>query len=95
MSGCAPTSRAFTTPPVAVDRLVYELSFLVNQLVIPNTEWRRVRFAVTQQEYDALRDVCLRQDGYFFGSIRGVPLLVEDDPARPVLLREVTNKWAR
>ena len=64
-----------------VDRLIYELTKTVNHL--PPPTWRRVRFAVTEAEWEMLREYCLKRDSRWHGRIRDIPLVIEDKPLDP------------
>ena len=64
-----------------VDRLIYELVKTVNHL--PPPTWRRVRFAVTEAEWEMLRGYCLKRDGRWHGRIRDIPLVIEEKPLDP------------
>lgn len=72
-----------------VDRLIQELVRTVNHL--PPITWRRVRFAVTEEEWELLRQYCLTRDGTWYGRIRDVPLVVERDPKNPMLFIEAAG----
>lgn len=51
--------------------------------------WRRVRFAVTQAEHDAIREYFKNNgSGYFAAAVRGVPLQIEDVPFAPAFAIE-------
>lgn len=62
--------------------LVHELIRASNSL---NLDYHRVRLAVTQAEYEDIRKYMLQRDGYFSAQIKGVPLIIEDNPLKPGL----------
>jgi len=49
---------------------------------------KRLRFAVTAEEYADIRRYCLARDGRFHGRIRNCPLIVEEQPDDPPLFIE-------
>lgn len=62
------------------EELVYRLLKLANIFGLP--EWKRARFAVSPEEYEAIRKFCLKRDGKFVGRIGTIPLTIEDrEPA--------------
>jgi hypothetical protein len=50
---------------------------------------KRMRFALTEDEYKKFRAVCFDRDGKFFMRFRNVPLIVEAYPDKPELLVEL------
>ena len=70
------------------EELVYRFLKLANSFGLP--EWKRVRFAVTAIEYEAIRKFCLARDGKFTGRIGAVPLSIE--LAEPKLWVEYKQK---
>ena len=58
------------------EELVFRLLKLSNTFGLP--EWKRVRFAVSVEEYESIREFCLKRDGKFVGRIGAVPLAIED-----------------
>jgi hypothetical protein len=49
---------------------------------------KRIRFAVTADEREQIRQYCFARDGRFAAAIKGIPLQVEQYPEHPVLLFE-------
>ena len=49
---------------------------------------RRLRFAVSTEEYREIRNYCLDKDKRFFDRIGDVPLVIEDNPLNPLLTVE-------
>ena len=78
-----------SAPYEAVDRLIYELVKTVNHL--PPVTWRRVRFAVTEDEWEMLRQYCLAKDGRWHGRIRDIPLVIENNPMCPTCFIEAAG----
>lgn len=58
------------------EELVFRLLKLSNRFGLP--EWKRIRFAVSVEEYEAIKKFCLKRDGKFVGRIGAVPLAIED-----------------
>lgn len=59
------------------------LSTIVGQIyrAVPNRiqyNPGRFRVAVTQEEYDMIKQFCLKKDGYFFGRLLNFPLVIEE-----------------
>ena len=52
----------------------------------------RLRLAVTKEEYEQVRQEMLAQDGFFASRLYGVPLVVDEDPFRPLLEVEYRRK---
>ncbi len=48
----------------------------------------RLRLAVSATELIQLRDHLLKTEGLFHRKIRGLPLVVEEDPSKPISLIE-------
>jgi hypothetical protein len=53
-------------------------------MAAPPAVVKRLRFAVSPQEYQQIRQCCFARDGHFFSAIRGCPLLVEEHPDYPL-----------
>lgn len=64
---------------VDVTALIRDISGMVVNSTVCG-QWKRLRYAVTSREYEALRAYCLKQYGYFFSRVRGVALQVEEHP---------------
>jgi hypothetical protein len=47
---------------------------------------KRVRFAVTLEEMEAIQKSFTERDGVFYFRIMNVPLVVENDPENPILV---------
>jgi len=68
--------------------IVKELATLVTRLPSLDANWRRIRLAVTYEEYEIIRQYCTDKDGYFAQRIRGIPLVIEATPTDPPLILE-------
>jgi len=64
-----------------IEGLIEALVHTYNHL--PPHTWRRVRYAVTRDEWIALRDYFFKTQGRFVPTIRGVPLVIVDEVADP------------
>lgn len=62
----------------AMPAIVAYLTMLVESLHLPK-EWKRLRIAVTNDEYDQIKGYMLTR-GDFYRRIRGVLLVVDGDP---------------
>lgn len=58
-----------------IERLINDLAKTVAHLS-PHA-MRRVRLAVSPDEYDQIREYFIATDNKFFGMVRGVPLVIE------------------
>lgn len=65
------------------EALVFDLVKTV--MFLPPHTWRRVRFAVSLEEIEAIRKYIVKRDGKCFDRIRDVPLVVELDPLNPTV----------
>ena len=74
------------TPPAVLDELV---SFINRVPPMPKDAWRRMRMAVTTDEYIQLREFFFKDSGKFYNMVRGVPLQVEEHPHNPLLTLQV------
>jgi hypothetical protein len=43
-------------------------------------DWKRIRYAVTQEEFNSIKDYLMNRDGEFHGRIRAVLLVIDEDP---------------
>ena len=71
-----------TMPPVLAD-----LVRAVN-IAAPKT-LKRLRFAVTFEEYEDIRRYLLAREGKFFSMVKGCPLVIEDHPEHPIVSFEM------
>lgn len=71
-------------PPFSPAALYNEL----NQSSFPRTEWKRLRIAMTQAEYDAYRAWWFETKESLAGSICGVKIVIEDRPGNPTYTLE-------
>jgi hypothetical protein len=62
-----------------VERLLAELS----EAVLGLGRSPRIRLAVTADEYQRIRERILAQDGKFYGRVRNVVLVVDEEAAKP------------
>ena len=68
------------------------LNALIKELVQNTyTLGPRIRLAVSESEFNQLRDHLLNREGRFVGRIRNVPLVIEEDPAEPIPLVEFSD----
>ena len=68
------------------------VAVIARAVMVSNRESiKRLRFAVTPQEFAEIRQYCLARDGKFYQRIRNVPLIVEQDPDNPDLYIEVAQ----
>lgn len=67
--------------------IIAHLVKLANDTRFP-TGYRRLRIAVTAEEYAAVRRYFLEKDGKFHGRIMNIPLVVELAPSDPPMLSE-------
>ena len=51
--------------------------------------WRRVRFAVSPAEHEAIRRFFLEHGGVFHARVADVPLIVEENPFEPQFMTEI------
>ena len=56
---------------------------LSRQLPFHDEQWKRLRIAVSPQEFDELRTVFLISEGVFHARLRGIPLIIEKEPNEP------------
>lgn len=54
------------------------------------SQWRRIRIAVSPQEIEEYKK--WYGDFWFYHSIRGYPLVIEEDPHNPVIKMEYGNE---
>lgn len=59
-----------------------------NRSQLPPTEWKRLRVALTQAEFEAYRDWWLENKANFVHSIHGLPIVIEDHPMNPKFVLE-------
>ena len=51
--------------------------------------WRRIRFAVSPAEHEAIRRFFLEHGGVFHARVADVPLIVEENPFEPQFMTEI------
>ena len=56
---------------------------LSRQLPFHDEQWKRLRIAVSPQEFDELRTGFLICEGVFHARLRGIPLIIEKEPNEP------------
>jgi hypothetical protein len=56
---------------------------------------RRTRLAVTVDEYELVRGHLLERDGRFYGRIKNVPLVIDENAASPRFSLELAEGEAR
>ncbi|HEY1430756.1 MAG TPA: hypothetical protein VGF39_03890 [Stellaceae bacterium] len=56
---------------------------------------RRARVAVTAGEYELVRSHLLEHDGRFYGRIKNVPLVIDENAASPRFTLELAEGEAR
>lgn len=71
--------------PEIINRLVKATRYLAVD------EIKRVRLAVSPQEYTDIREWMLSQDMPFWARIADIPLVIEDDPESPTLTFETPS----
>jgi len=75
---------------VEMPKLLRELVTMVNRMY-PSEEWKRWRIAVTQEEWNEIRDYYSVNSSFApiaVMAIRGVPLYIEQHPLEPLYLME-------
>lgn len=67
----------------AAERLIAEIA--KTAVFLPPPTHNRMRVAVSEDEYEAIREHCFKRDGYFSGRIRNIPLVIEENPLNPAV----------
>jgi hypothetical protein len=55
---------------------------------------KRIRLAVTPDEYLLVRAHLIEREGRFYGRIRNIPLVIDENAARPALVMELAEGQA-
>jgi hypothetical protein len=56
---------------------------------------KRTRLAVTAGEYELVRDHLLERDGRFYGRVKNIPLVIDQNAASPRFTMELAEGEAR
>jgi hypothetical protein len=73
------------------ERLLAELA----EATLGPTRSKRTRLAVTAAEYELVRSHLLEHDGRFYGRIKNVPLVIDENAASPRFTLELAEGEAR
>jgi hypothetical protein len=84
MAGDAPADNA-------VEQLLAELV----EVGLTGRRSRRVRIAVTTAEYLLVREHLLEREGRFYGRVRNVPLVIDENATSPAFVIELAEGEAR
>lgn len=80
-----------TQEPLAVPSLMIELATFINRMPI-NALIKRLRIAVTEDEYAAWMNYGKQVRGQGIAAIRAVPLQVEEHPEHPMFILEYPHE---
>jgi hypothetical protein len=68
--------------------VVAKLVSMIEPLILKES-YRRIRFAISPQEHEALKQYIMENyDGVFYNRILNIPLIIESDPENPILTRQ-------